>query len=332
MMPDNLPGHDMYRFVSTGTLPPPTDIETLIAQAWAQFRDVSDGRNSVVYPALARQDPDLFGIAVVGRDGRVHRAGDAGHRFAIMSVSKPFLFALVAQEIGPRQAHARLGANATGRPFNSVEAVERSSDGRTNPMVNAGAIMATGLAPGTTTADKWAFIQKGLSGFAGRDLSLNAEVADSALATNFRNRGLANMLHGLGHLPCGPDEAVELYTRQCSLDVSACDLAVMGATLANGGINPLTGLRIVDADVCRYTLAVMATSGMYENSGDWLYEVGLPAKSGIGGGIVTVSPGKGGVGTFAPPLDAAGNSVKGQMVARYLSQQLGMDMFIARPI
>lgn len=319
-------------FVSTGTLPPPTDIEALVAEAWQLFHDVADGTNSQVYPALAVQDPALFGIAVAGRSGRIHTAGDAGHRFSIMSVSKPFVFALVAQEIGSERAHALLGANATGRAFNSLEAVERSPDGRTNPMVNAGAIMTTSLVPGDDDSARWAFIQEGLSRFAGRDLALNAPVLESARDSNFRNRAIANLLHSMGRLACDPEIAVDLYTRQCALDVSATDLAVMGATIATGGVNPVTGLPVIDPNVCRYTLAVMATAGMYESSGDWLYEVGLPAKSGIGGGIVTVSPGKGGVGTFAPPLDAAGNSVKGQMVARFLSQRLGMDMFIARPV
>ena len=160
---------------------------------------------------------------------------------------------------------------------------------------------------------------------------MNDEVCASARQTNFRNRGMVNLLHSLGRVYCEPAEAVDLYTRQCSLNVSAKDLAVMGATLADGGVNPVTGERVVDPAVCHYTLAVMATAGLYETSGDWLYDIGLPGKSGIGGGIVTVSPGKGALGTFAPPLDAAGNSVKGQRVAKFLSQSLGMDLFVSAP-
>jgi glutaminase len=170
-----------------------------------------------------------------------------------------------------------------------------------------------------------------LSRFAGRQLPLNEEVYASASATNFRNQSLARMLQSFGRIYSDPAEAVDLYTRQCSLNISAKDLAVMGATLADGGVNPVTKERVVDPLTCHYALAVMATAGLYETSGDWLYEIGLPGKSGIGGGIVGVSPGKGGVGTFAPRLDAAGNSVKGQLAAKFLSQHLGMDLFVSKP-
>ena len=171
----------------------------------------------------------------------------------------------------------------------------------------------------------------GLSRFAGRTLPLNEEVYASASETNFRNRSIARLLQSCDRIYCDPVEATDLYTRQCSLNVSARDLAVMGATLADGGVNPLTKERVVDPSVCHYALAVMTTAGLYETSGDWLYDIGLPGKSGIGGGIVTVSPGKGGLGTFAPPLDGAGNSVKGQLVAKFLSQRLGMDLFVSQP-
>jgi glutaminase len=193
-------------------------------------------------------------------------------------------------------------------------------------MVNSGAIATTSLAPGETSEDKWRFIHDGLSGFAGRTLSLNAEVYRSASESNHRNRSIARLLQSYGRIYCDPDEALDLYTRQSSLNVSARDLAVMGATLADGGVNPLTNARV---KICHSTLAVMTTAGLYETSGEWLYEIGLPGKSGIGGGIVTVSPGKGGLGTFAPPLDGAGNSVKGQLVARFLSRRLGLDLFVS---
>jgi glutaminase len=198
-------------------------------------------------------------------------------------------------------------------------------------MVNAGAIATTSLVPGADAEARWRYIHDGLSRFAGRKLSMNEEVLASARETNHRNRGLAHVLQSLGQIYIDPLEAVDLYTMQCSLDVTAHDLAVMGATLADGGVNPLTKERVVDAATCHYALAVMATSGLYETSGDWLYEIGLPGKSGIGGGIVTVSPGKGALGTFSPPLDEAGNSVRGQMVARFLSQRLGLDLFISAP-
>ena len=320
-----------YPYVSTGHLPPAEEVVRLLDEAHKRYKSNTDGRNSQVYAALAAVPSEMFGICVVGTNGAVHAIGDAEYEFSIMSVSKPFVFALVCHAVGAEQARERLGANATGYAFNSVAGIERSPNGRTNPMVNAGAIATTSLVPGATVDAKWKFIHEGLSQFAGRKLPMNEEVLKSASETNFRNRSIAQFLLSVNSIYCDPMEAVDLYTRQCSLNVSAKDLAVMGATLADGGVNPVTKERIVDPAICHYALAVMTTAGLYETSGDWLYSIGLPGKSGIGGGIVTVSPGKGGLGTFAPPLDAAGNSVKGQLVAKYLSQQLGMDLFVSKP-
>ena len=318
-------------YVSTGALPPVEQVRALVAEAHERFATVGQGQVSQVYPALARVDPALFGICVVDATGGIVSVGQAGHEFTIMSVSKPFVFALVCDLIGATGARERLGVNATGYAFNSAIGIERSPDGRSNPMVNAGAIATTSLAPGNNIDERWRFLHEGLSRFAGRTLAVNEEVFRSASETNFRNRSLAWMLQGFGRLYCDPVEAVDLYTRQCSLDVSAKDLAVMGATLAHGGFNPVTREQVVKPEVCHYALAVMLTAGLYETSGDWLYEIGLPGKSGIGGGIVTVSPGKGGLGTFAPPLDEAGNSVKGQLVTQFLSQRLGLDLLVSSP-
>jgi len=318
-----------YDCVSTGNLPSPEQVTVLVSEAYERFKSSTEGRNSDVYPALTRVPSHLFGVCVVGTSGNVYAVGDTDHEFSIMSVSKPFIFALVCQEIGAEQAREKLGANATGMPFNSLAAVERSADGRTNPMVNAGAIATTSLVPGKTVETKWRFIHDGLSRFAGRNLPLNEEVYASASETNYRNQGIARLLQSFGRIYFDPAKATDLYTKQCSLNVSAKDLAVMGATLAGGGVNPVTRERVDDAAICHYALAVMTTAGLYETSGDWLYDIGLPGKSGIGGGIVTVSPGKGGLGTFAPPLDSAGNSVKGQLVAKFLSQRLGLDLFVS---
>jgi glutaminase len=320
-------GH--WTYISTGHLPEPEMVQKLVSDAHGRFKSNTDGENSQVYPALARVPSDLFGLCIVGTNGSVYAAGDVGHDFSIMSVSKPFVFALVCEQIGPEEARKKIGANATGLPFNSLAAVEQSPDGRTNPMVNAGAIATTSLVPGATADEKWQFIHDGLSRFAGRTLPLNDEVYASASETNFRNRGIARVLQSYGRIYCDAMQATDLYTRQCSLNVSARDLAVMGATLADGGVNPLTRERVVDTSVCHYTLVVMATAGLYETSGDWLYDIGVPGKSGIGGGIVAVSPGKGGFGSFAPRLDAAGNSVKGQLAAKLISQTVGMDLFVS---
>ena len=318
-------------YVSTGHLPPAELVRKLVAEAHEQFKSDTNGQNAQVYPALARVASSLFGLCVVGTNGSVFAVGDSDHEFTIMSVSKPFVFALVCAEIGADAVREKIGVNATGLAFNSLAAIEQGDAGRTNPMVNAGAIATTSLVPGPTHESKWAFIHDGLSRFAGRKLALNDEVYDSATNTNFRNQALARLLQSFDRIYLDPAEATDLYTKQCSLNVSARDLAVMGGTLADGGVNPITKEHVIDAKICHYALAVMATAGLYETSGDWLYEIGLPGKSGIGGGIVAVSPGKGALGTFAPPLDRAGNSVKGQLVAKYLSERLGMDLFVSQP-
>lgn len=319
------------QYISTGHLPPADSITTLVAEAHQRFNANTEGTNSQVYPALARVPSDLFGVCVVDTSGNVYAAGDSDYDFTIMSVSKPFVFALICEVLGPQAMREKIGVNATGRAFNSLAAIESGDGGRTNPMVNSGAIATTSLAPGATHEAKWKFIHDGLSRFAGRTLSINEEVHASASETNFRNQAIARLLQNFQRIYMDPAEATDLYTKQCSLNVSARDLAVMGATLADGGVNPLTKQRVIDAEVCHYALAVMATAGLYETSGDWLYEIGMPGKSGIGGGIVAVSPGKGGLGTFAPPLDNAGNSIKGQLVAKFLSRWLGMDLFVSKP-
>ncbi|PQO30122.1 glutaminase A [Blastopirellula marina] len=318
-------------FVSTGDLPEPLWIRQLLDEAYQRFKEDRQGINAQVYPALARVPSDLFGLCIVGTSGAVYPVGDVDHEFSIMSVSKPFVFALVSEKLGADVVRRQVGVNATGLPFNSLTAIEKSSDGRTNPMVNSGAIAATSLAPGENLEEKWAFIYEGLCRFAGRELTMNEEVYRSAMTTNHRNQSIARLLQTFGRVYVDPAEAIELYTRQCSLNVTAKDLAVMGATLADGGINPITKDRVVRPMICHYALAVMTIAGMYETSGDWLFDIGLPGKSGISGGIVAVSPGKGALGTFAPPLDSAGNSVKGQLAAKFLSQNLGMDLFVSRP-
>jgi glutaminase len=317
-------------FVSTGRLPPSEVVADLIRQAHRRYAPDDRGSLSTVYPALTRVPPGLFGVAATGTAGDSYAAGDADVRFSIMSIAKPFVFALVCDALGVEQARRAIGVNATGRAFNSLAAVESGPAGRTNPMVNPGAIATTSLAPGATADDRWGFLADGLSRFAGRPLSLDEEMYASASRSNQRNRAIVHLLDGLDGLGCDPAEALDAYTRQSSLLVDARDLAVMGATLADGGLNPITGVQVLGAESCRCACAVMTTAGLYETSGDWLYDVGLPGKSGIGGGIVTVSPGKGGLGTFAPLLDEAGNSVKGQLAAAFLARRLGLDLFASQ--
>lgn len=317
--------------VSTGHLPPANLVQSLVDEAHDRFQSVREGKVADYIPALAAVPADRFGLCVVSAGGEVYAAGDTSYEFSIQSVSKPFVFALICQAIGEAEARSKLGVNSTGLPFNSVIAIERIQEGTSNPMVNAGAIAATSLAPGATAAEKWQFIQTGLSRFAGRNLTLNAAVYQSEAATNQRNQGIAQLLNAYDRIFFDPLEATDIYTKQCALNVTAKDLAVMAATLANGGVNPITQESLIDPIHCQHVLAVMVTAGLYENSGDWLYETGLPGKSGVSGGMLTVAPGKGGLGTFAPPLDEAGNSIKGQLVTQFLSQQLGLNLFASQP-
>ncbi|MCA1780822.1 MAG: glutaminase A [Dermatophilaceae bacterium] len=317
-------------YVSTGHLPPHGAVADLVRNAYERFRGDDDGEVSTVYPALEQADPSAYGLCLVTAQGRQYAAGEADVEFTMMSVAKPFVFAVVTEAIGADEARARIGVNATGLPFNSAAAVERSSDGRTNPMVNPGAIITTSLLPGGGE-EKWDALLDGLSAFAGRRLSLDEEVYASATESNHTNQWLTRLLHQRGLLGCDPELALDLYTRQSCLRVTAGDLAVMGATLADAGVNPVTRDRVVGPISCHHTLAVMLTAGLYEASGDWLYDVGQPGKSGISGGIVTVSPGKGGLGVYSPLLDPAGNSVRGQQAARLLAARLGLDLLQAAP-
>ena len=317
--------------VSTGHLPSDADVERLLLDAFDRYRGVRDGVVADYIPALACASPDWFGAALVGTRGRVFQMGDADLQFSVQSVSKPFVFALVVDHVGPTEARRLLGVNSTGLPFNSVMAIELGEDRTINPMVNAGAIATTSLVPGASADEKWAFVLDGMSKFAGRPLHVDDEIYRSEMATNRRNQGIAHLLDSYERMYFDPVQATDVYTRQCSLMVSATDLAVMGATLADGGVNPITGERVVSERTCAKVLAVLATAGLYERSGDWLYEVGLPGKSGVGGGIVTIAPGKGAIGTFSPPLDDAGNSVRGQLLTRELSVRLGLNLFASQP-
>ncbi|MGY6500381.1 MAG: glutaminase A [Acidimicrobiales bacterium] len=318
-------------FVSTGALPPRDAVEALVHEAHRRFRSDTDGALSDVYPALERVDPDLFGLTLVDVDGWSVDVGDAAVGFPIMSVMKPFVFAMACEAQGVDTVRDHIGVNATGRPFDSVEAVEADPSGRTNPMVNPGAIATIAMASGDTTDQRWGWLYDGLCRFAGRRLEIDDEVYASSVQSNHHNRELASALAARGRLHLTADEAVGLYTRVCALRVTAHDLAVMAATLGDGGLHPVTGDQVVGPAAARATLAVMATAGLYETSGQWIVDVGLPGKSGIGGGIITVSPGKGGLGCFAPLLDEAGNSVKGALSARFLSRQLGLDLFAYEP-
>ena len=323
---------DDSRLVSTGRLPDSGTVQALLDDCYARIRDVEQGAVSTVYPALSQVDPALFGLTIVGVDGQSFSSGDSDVEFTLMSCAKPFVFALACQIYGVDEVCARVGVNATGLPFNSIAAIERESSGRTNPMVNSGALATTGLLAGSDVDSDWARLLDGLSGFAGRALSVDSGTYASASSSNERNQAIALVLATRGALSAAPALVTDLYTRQSCVLVTTQDLATMGATLADGGVNPVTGEQVITPDIARATLAVMTIAGLYETSGDWLLRVGLPAKSGISGALVTVSPGKGGLATFSPPLDETGNSVRGQLAACDLARQLGLDILASAAV
>ena len=315
------------QLVSTGHLPGWNEVESLVDAAYRRSRQIQDGSVADYIPVLAQADPDLFGLCVAEVNGEIHSAGDTSAEFSIQSISKAFVYALVCEGFGHEAVRDRIGVNNTGLAFDSVISIELNDGHPMNPMVNAGAIATTALAPGGTPAEQWEAIRLGLSKFAGHPLELDGEVYRSESETNQRNRAIARLLESYGRIKLDPLAVVDVYTKQCALRVTAKDLAVMGATLADGGVNPLTGQRVVSAAVCRDTLAILASNGLYERSGEWLFEIGLPGKSGVAGGVVTVAPGKAGIGAFSPRLDSAGNSVRGQRATAYLSRVLGLNIF-----
>ena len=308
-----------------------SEVPRVLAAVHAEVLPVTAGATSAVYPTLAVADPDRFGLSVATTAGEVFDIGDAFDGFALMSAAKPFTFALVCAHLGADRARRELGVNATADAFNAVAPVLEGPGGRTNPMVNAGAIATCSRLPGADIEAQWRHLLDGLSAFAGRPLHLDTALHADVTATNVRNTEIAAALHGRGALVGDPVDALELYSRQSCLDVTAHDLAIMASTLADGGMNPVTREQVIAPELCWPVLAVMATAGMYEHSGEWLYDVGLPGKSGIGGGVLTVSPGKGGLGTFSPRLDAAGNSVRGVLAATRLAAELGLGLFSSRP-
>ncbi len=305
------------------------DPQKAVDTAYQEFRNLKEGKNADYIPALAKVDPNLFGIALVTVDGKVITAGDVKTEVSIQSISKVFTMAQVIQEQGLDAIEKRIGVDATGARFNSIIAVEgvRTVVGtgapEMNPLVNPGAISATSMVRGSSADEVWGKIIGIHNDFAGRQLSVLQDVYKSEADTNQRNQAIGALMLAYGYIKDNWQQAVDLYTRQCSIGVNARDLATMAATLAAGGRNPVTGKQVIDADKVPGVLAVMATAGLYDDSGKWLYHPGLPAKSGVGGGLIAVSPGKFGIAVVSPPLDDAGNSVRAQRAITLISNQLG---------
>ena len=277
-------------------------------------------------PELASVDPEPFGVAVVSVRGRIHAAGDAAVPFTIQSVSKPFVYALALSQTGLDEVSRHVGFEPSGEPFNAIS-LEPDTGRPDNPLINAGAIVTSALVEGTSAADRFERIRGFLSACAARDLDVDDDVFASEARTGDRNRALAHLARSGGVLRGSVDDATEVYFRQCSIVVSTIDVAVMAATLANGGVNPITHERVMDERVATTALAVMATCGMYDRSGEWMARVGLPAKSGVGGGIAAVQPAEFGIGVFSPRLDRWGNSVRGSALLHTLSSQFDLHVF-----
>jgi glutaminase len=307
--------------------------QRLVDEAHARYKGLTEGKNADYIPILTTVPSDLFGVVIVdASDGKVYAAGDSDYKFSIQSVSKPFTAALVMAQQGPQAIREKIGVEPTGLPFNSRMAIELYPEQRSvNPMVNAGAIAAVSLVQATSEQDRWNKILDNFNGYAGTTLTVLEEVYDSEYETAFGNRAIANLLFNYGRLYSDPEEAMRVYTRECSVGVSAKDLGMMGATLANGGVNPVTERRMLPAEHVPELLAIMATAGFYDESGEWMFTAGLPAKTGVGGGIVAVVPGRFAIAAFSPRLNEAGNSIRSLNAIRDIAGTLGVGVFGANP-
>jgi glutaminase len=302
-------------------------VESIVREAYEKFRTDTSGKNADYIPYLAQVDPKLFGIAIVTTDNQSLTMGDVKYAFSIQSISKVFTLALAMEELGPDKVFERIGSEPTGRAFNSPIAVVDMPTHTGNPLVNAGAIATVSLVSSNNANEKWNKILAFYSKAAGEKLTLIDEVYKSEAATNTGNKALSYLLAKYDRIYADPFESVDVYTKQCSVGVNASQLARMGATLANNGINPATGERVIKSEDIPHILSTMMMAGLYDGSGGWAWHVGLPAKSGVGGGIVAIVPGKGAIAVFAPPLDEAGNSVKAQKVIEYVAEKLDYNLY-----
>jgi glutaminase len=305
-------------------------LQAAVSAAHAQYVALPGGANASYIPYLASVPSTLAGIAVVTVDGRIAKAGDTDFAFAIESISKVLTLALALEDVGPEAVRAKVGADPTGMPFNSVMALELHGGKPLSPLVNAGAMSTASLVTAEGREDRWARILDMQRRMAGAEIALSAEVNTSEQTTNFHNRAIAWLLYSAGTMYCDPMEACDVYTRQCSTLITTVQLATVGATLAAGGVNPVTRSRVLKAENVPCILAEMTMEGLYDSSGDWAYTVGLPGKSGVGGGILAVMPGVAAVAGFSPPLDAVGNSVRGQKMVAHVARAMGWNLYAPR--
>ena len=313
----------------------PAEIQSALDAAYAKYKDLKEGKNADYIPALAKVDSNIYGIALVTTDGKVYTAGDVKSAVSIQSISKVFTMAKVIEEQSPEAIAKTIGVDATGMRFNSIVSIEFSQKAlggpEMNSLVNPGAIATTSMVKGATRDAVWKSILDYYSDFAGRPLTVDQEVFKSEADTNQRNQAIGYLMFAYGYIKANPMQATDVYTEQCSVSVNAKDLATMAGTLANAGKNPATGKQVMKAANVPHVLAVMATAGLYDDSGKWLYRTGLPGKSGVGGGLIAVSPGKFGIAVVSPPLDEAGNSVRAQKAIADVSNALGGNPLASKP-
>jgi glutaminase len=312
-------------------LPSDAELQRVVDEAHAAFKDVKEGANANYIPILDTVPSDLFGVAIVTREGKVFTAGDVDYRFSIQSVSKPFTAALIMAQQGPEAVRKKIGVEPTGLPFNSKIAIEMYESRSVNPMVNAGAIAAVSLVEAEDEEERWKLVHDNIEGFAGEKLPVLEEVYTSEYETAWSNRAIANLLYNYERLYADPEESLRVYIRQCSIGINAKNLAMMGATLANGGVNPATGRRMLPAEHVPELLAIMATAGFYDESGEWMFNAGLPAKTGVGGGVVAVVPEKFAIAAFSPRLNEAGNSIRSMRAIRQIAGELGVGLYGSNP-
>ena len=305
-----------------------TDLEAIVKQAHEKVKNLKGGKNADYIPFLAKIDPNLFGIAVCLPTGEVIEAGDTTYVFGIESISKVHTAVLILKQYGAEAVLKKIGADATGLPFNSIMAILLENDHPSTPLVNAGAITACSMVQPVGSSDKkWEAIVSNITDLCGSAPQLIDELYKSETATNFNNRSIAWLLKNYNRIYDDPDMSLDLYTRQCSLGITAEQLSIAAATIANDGVNPVTKKLVFDASLSPKITSLVATVGFYERTGDWLYTSGIPAKTGVGGGVMGIMPGHFGISAFAPPLDSSGNSVKAQLAIKYIMNKLGLSIF-----
>jgi glutaminase len=308
-------------------MPSAETLERVAKEAYTKFKNDERGKNADYIPALAKVPSKLFGITIVTVDGKVINVGDVNYPFSMQSCSKVFTLCLVMQESGDQTILQKVSVEPTGERFNSIVAIEEGDGRADNPFVNPGAIATVSLVKAKTAKERWDKIIACYDKFAAEKLSVLEDIYKSEAETNFRNRGIAHILYNSGHLYAEPLECTDVYTKQCSVGVTCKQLAVMGSVLANHGVNPITKERCLEAKYVPKVLSVMTIAGFYDGSGAWAWNAGLPAKTGVGGGIVAVVPGKMAIVGFAPPLDQFGNSVRAQEAIRHIAEQLELSIF-----